>query len=71
LDGYGQHLRSKPYIIVGNKMDVEEASANRVVFMEKYTGESIFPISCSSGEGLKELARVLGRQTRDVVPEEK
>ncbi|MDR1665947.1 MAG: hypothetical protein LBR62_02790, partial [Puniceicoccales bacterium] len=63
LECYDRRLRSKPHVIVGNKMDVEEASANLVIFKRSHPGELIFPVSCCSGQGLGELEKYFRRPT--------
>lgn len=55
LSLYDETLRNKPYIIIANKMDLENAKDNLARFKEKYPDEKIFEISALNKEGLNDL----------------
>lgn len=55
LSLYDETLKNKPYIIIANKMDLENAKANLARFKEKYPDENIFEISALNKEGLNDL----------------
>lgn len=52
---YDETLKNKPYIIIANKMDLENAKDNLARFKEKYPDEKIFEISALNKEGLNDL----------------
>lgn len=55
LSLYDETLKNKPYIIIANKMDLENAKDNLAKFKEKYPDEKIFEISALNKEGLNDL----------------
>ena len=55
LSLYDEALKNKPYIIIANKMDLENAKDNLARFKEKYPDEKIFEISALNKEGLNDL----------------
>lgn len=55
LSLYDETLKNKPYIIIANKMDLENAKDNLARFKEKYPDEKIFEISALNKEGLNDL----------------
>ena len=55
LSLYDETLKNKPYIIIANKMDLENAKDNLARFKEKYPDENIFEISALNKEGLNDL----------------
>lgn len=55
LSLYDETLKNKPYIIIANKMDLENAKDNLARFKEKYPEEKIFEISALNKEGLNDL----------------
>lgn len=55
LSLYDETLKNKPYIIIANKMDLENAKDNLAIFKEKYPDEKIFEISALNKEGLNDL----------------
>ena len=55
LSLYDETLKNKPYIIIANKMDLENAKDNLARFKEKYPDEKIFEISALNKEGLNNL----------------
>lgn len=55
LSLYDETLKNKPYIIIANKMDLENAKDNLSKFKEKYPDEKIFEISALNKEGLNDL----------------
>ncbi len=60
LQLYREDLASRPYLVVGNKMDVAEALQNSASF-EKETGERVLPVSAMKGEGIDQLKDALYR----------
>ena len=55
LSLYDETLKNKPYIIIANKMDLENAKDNLARFKEKYPDEKIFEISALNKEGLNDF----------------
>lgn len=55
LSLYDETLKNKPYIIIANKIDLENAKDNLARFKEKYPDENIFEISALNKEGLNDL----------------
>ena len=55
LSLYDETLKNKPYIIIANKMDLENAKDNLARLKEKYPDEKIFEISALNKEGLNDL----------------
>ncbi|MDP8230987.1 MAG: GTPase ObgE [Candidatus Gorgyraea atricola] len=51
---YSSSLLKRPQILAANKMDLPQASENLKDFKKK-TRKKIYPISCATGEGIKEL----------------
>jgi GTP-binding protein len=51
---YNPELLKRPQIIVANKMDLPEASENLKKF-KKIIKKKVFPVSCVTGRGIKEL----------------
>lgn len=62
ISEYSQELSTRPALVVANKMD-EDASAENVRRFEEETGIRPLRVSCSSGEGLKEIKAAL----RDII----
>jgi len=54
LSLYGRHLAEKPQVLACNKMDLPGAKENLEAFKKKIN-KRVFPISASTGEGVKEL----------------
>ena len=54
LSLYNPTLLKRPQILVANKMDLPEASENLKSFKKK-AKKKIYPISCVTGEGIKDL----------------
>jgi len=51
---YNPELVKRPQVIAANKMDMPEAKENLKAFKKKVK-KTIYPISCITGEGIKEL----------------
>ena len=51
---YNPELGKRPQVIAVNKMDIPEAKENLKAFRKKIK-KTIYPISCVTGEGIKEL----------------
>lgn len=61
LELHDEELGKRPFIVACNKMDLESAPGNLAVFRAQSAvpAEKIFPISCLTGSGLQELAKVI------------
>jgi GTPase len=66
LFAFNSEMLERPYIVVLNKIDAEEAAENILQFREIFADESflkepfkLFEISATTGEGLKELVATL------------
>lgn len=57
LKSYSPLLVKKNYLIVGTKIDMDEARNNFVVFKEKMSGDKVIGISSLTGEGLNALKK--------------
>ena len=55
LHEYDQRLADKDFILVGNKIDEEEAQENLQLFRKRFPEINIFPLSAILEEGLDEL----------------
>lgn len=62
IEEYSVELAERPYLVVANKLDTEEAKENLPRFIEE-TGVTPISISCESREGLEEFKAAL----RDIV----
>jgi len=51
---YNPELGKRPQVIAVNKMDIPEAKENLKAFRKKIK-KTVYPISCVTGEGIKEL----------------
>ncbi|MDP2920788.1 MAG: GTPase ObgE [Candidatus Omnitrophota bacterium] len=54
LELYNPELVKRPQVIAVNKMDIPEAKENLKAFRKKVR-KKIYPVSCVTGEGIKEL----------------
>lgn len=54
---FSKELLERPQVIVGNKMDVPEASINLQSMKELYPDIQIIPISAKMGINLEELLK--------------
>lgn len=61
LQLYRKDLQAREHIIVANKMDLTEASANLSDFKQK-TGESAIPVSAKEGVGVDELKNIINEK---------
>jgi GTP-binding protein len=60
LSSYSQDLSLKKQIVVLNKMDLPDAKNNAILFEGQAKNLDIYKISAATGEGVKDLATVLG-----------
>ncbi|MFH1853851.1 MAG: GTPase ObgE [Candidatus Omnitrophota bacterium] len=60
---YNAMLLKRPQIIAVNKMDLTEASENLKRFRKKVR-KTVYPISCVTGEGIKELMEAVYRNIK-------
>ncbi len=60
---YSEELADMPWIVVANKMDLDEANENLKRFKTRFPKKEIIPISAQDGYGLDELREVLHRLT--------
>jgi GTP-binding protein len=61
LESFSPELIAKKRILIGSKLDREEASGRLEEFKKKYPDEDVLGISVFSGEGIPELAALFGR----------
>jgi len=61
LESYSPELAARRRILVGNKLDLDEAASRLGDFTQAYPGEEVFGISVFSGEGLDSLREALFR----------
>ncbi len=59
---YSDELAKRPWIIVANKMDVEEAAENLARLKDRFKRIKIFPVSAESGLGMDKLRAHLDKQ---------
>lgn len=57
LEMFSQELADRPHIVIGNKIDVPEASINLQSMKELYPHLQIIPISAKIGTNLEDLLR--------------
>jgi len=63
LERFDPHLAALPEIVAANKMDLPQAQANLQTFRRELGEErQIYPVSCVTGEGLRELVLAVVRQ---------
>jgi GTP-binding protein len=60
LSSYSQDLSQKKQIVVLNKMDLPDAKKNAKIFENHAENQTIYKISAATGEGVSDLAVVLG-----------
>jgi len=65
LKQYGAAAEKKPQILVANKMDLPEAGINLKRFKEEIK-EDIIPISAKTGDGMKELVKVIVKKLDEI-----
>ena len=56
---YDEELSERPWLIVANKMDLPESSANLEALRDRFPKQEIFPISADTGEGIETLKKRL------------
>jgi GTP-binding protein len=61
LDLYDETLSARPWIVVANKMDIEDAEEKLAQFRTRFDRVEIIPISATSGEGMELLKERLGQ----------
>jgi GTP-binding protein len=66
IEKYNDKLASKKEIIVANKMDLPNASANLELFKEKYPDKDIFPISCMEQKGIDDLLKYMNETLKSI-----
>lgn len=60
LDLYDPKLSERPWVVVANKMDLEEAAERLEGFRQRYPKIEIIPISAQEGEGIEKLKERIG-----------
>ena len=60
LDLYDPKLSERPWVVVANKMDLEEATERLEGFRQRYPKIEIIPISAQEGEGIEKLKERIG-----------
>ncbi|MFH0839355.1 MAG: GTPase ObgE [Candidatus Omnitrophota bacterium] len=55
---YDKSLADKPQLVVANKMDIDTSGENLIRFKTKIK-KTIFPISCTTGEGIDNLLKAI------------
>ena len=72
LEKYSKKLSTRKQIIVANKIDVmqDETLFNELKEMANQKGIEIFKISAATGEGLKELFRIVSEELKKLPKEE-
>jgi len=63
LRQYNPALAAKPHVIAANKMDIPEA-ADHLARLREETDAEVWPISCATGEGVRELLKALAVRTQ-------
>lgn len=66
LDLYDPTLSERPWVVVANPMDLEEAAEKLEHFTGRYKKTEVFPISANDGEGLEKLKTRLGELILDM-----
>ena len=64
---YNPELGKRPQVIAVNKMDIPEAKGNLKVFKKKIK-KTVYPISCVTGEGIKELLEAVYKKINHPPP---
>lgn len=63
---YDEILARKPWLVVANKMDLEEAGEKLAAFRTRFPKQEIIPISAQEGEGIEtlkhRLCEIVGRR---------
>lgn len=59
IENYSPKLAKKPYIVIANKMDLENANENLRIFKDKYKDTQVVLISALNNEGIEEALNVL------------
>ena len=61
IESYSDKASKKPIIIAVNKMDLTGSFEKLKEFKRHLRGKKVFPISCATGEGLKELLSFIAK----------
>ncbi|MDR2484863.1 MAG: GTPase ObgE [Treponema sp.] len=61
LAAFSSELIRKPRLIIGTKLDLEGAAERLEILKTKYAGETVLGISVFSGQGIPELASLMGK----------
>ncbi|MDD3179259.1 MAG: GTPase ObgE [Opitutaceae bacterium] len=64
LELYDPKMLNKPRLIAANKTDLPEAKAHLAKFKRRHPEKGIFPISCTTGDGLEKLKKELLKRVR-------
>ena len=68
---YDEDLAKRPWLIVANKMDLDEAEEKLAVFKQRFPKIETIPVSALNGEGIdrlrERLAELIGRAPKDSV----
>ena len=67
LGAYSEALRQKLQLIAVNKIDLAEAKANLERFQQA-VGQTVWPISCATGEGIPALLQAIWGRVRSLGP---
>ncbi|MBI3020654.1 MAG: 50S ribosome-binding GTPase, partial [Candidatus Omnitrophica bacterium] len=61
LGAYSPALQARPQLIVANKMDLPQATAQLTAFREvvPQTSAGVWPISCATGQGIAALLQAI------------
>ncbi len=63
LKQYNSTLSKRPQVVAANKMDIPESSDNLRALRKKIK-KKIYPISCVTGEGIKDLLRAVYKELK-------
>lgn len=66
LEAFNPNILKKPQIILANKMDLENATANLEAFKKKVKDVAIYPISAVNQEGLEEAMLALANRLDEI-----
>ncbi|MDR3342611.1 MAG: GTPase ObgE [Treponema sp.] len=64
LAAFSPELVQKPRILIGTKLDINDTAERLAALKTRYPGERVLGVSVFSGEGIPELAAVLGGLVR-------
>ncbi|HJT79730.1 MAG TPA: GTPase ObgE, partial [Chthoniobacterales bacterium] len=55
IDLYDPALSKRPWFVVGNKMDLPDATAHLKEFGKRFPKVEVIPVSAETGEGIRAL----------------